>query len=162
METSVRRLTTCPAHLLFLISCSQWPFVKSTDYEIAQCVLSLGLRLLSPPWAPITSFNSLLMKPPLRTFFLQPERRIWYSFQTRGPPAKTVPSVHKLSFVGLKKASTLQRILVSRVCILLRVWDQSESVFRLRNVNIVGFLHLFYCATRFGPRTIFKYSLSIE
>jgi hypothetical protein len=30
-------------------------------------------------------------------------------------------------------------ILILGVCILLRVWDQGESVFRLRNFNIVGF-----------------------
>jgi hypothetical protein len=35
---------------------------------------------------------------------------------------------------------------------------QGESVFRLRDFNILGFLHLFYCATCFGPRTIFKYT----
>jgi hypothetical protein len=34
-------------------------------------------------------------------------------------------------------------ILILGVCILFRVWDQGESVFRLRNFNIVGSLYLF-------------------
>jgi hypothetical protein len=34
-------------------------------------------------------------------------------------------------------------ILILDVWILLRVWDQGESVFRLRKVNIVGFYDLF-------------------
>jgi hypothetical protein len=32
------------------------------------------------------------------------------------------------------------------------------SVFRLRNVNTVGFYYLFNCATCFGHTTIFKYT----
>jgi hypothetical protein len=36
--------------------------------------------------------------------------------------------------------------------------DQGEGVFRLRNVNIVGFYYLFNCATSFGHTTIFKYT----
>jgi hypothetical protein len=43
------------------------------------------------------------------------------------------------------------------VCILLCVWDQGEGIFRLRNVNIVGFYYLFKCATCFGHTTIFNY-----
>jgi hypothetical protein len=35
---------------------------------------------------------------------------------------------------------------------------QSESVFRLRNVNIVDLYHLLNCATFFGYMTIFKYT----
>jgi hypothetical protein len=33
--------------------------------------------------------------------------------------------------------------------------NQGESVFRLRNFSIVGFLLFIYCATCFGPKTIF-------
>jgi hypothetical protein len=35
------------------------------------------------------------------------------------------------------------------------VLGQGESVFRLRNFNIVGFYYLFNCATCFGYTTIF-------
>jgi hypothetical protein len=34
--------------------------------------------------------------------------------------------------------------LILGVCILLRVWDQGEGIFRLRNFNIVGFLLFIY------------------
>jgi hypothetical protein len=34
--------------------------------------------------------------------------------------------------------------------------DQDEGIFRLRNVNILGFYYLFNCATCFGHSTIFK------
>jgi hypothetical protein len=33
-----------------------------------------------------------------------------------------------------------------------------ESVFRLRNVNIIGFYYLFNCAKCFGHMAIFKYT----
>jgi hypothetical protein len=33
--------------------------------------------------------------------------------------------------------------LILGVCILLRVWDQGEGVFRLHVINIVGFHYLF-------------------
>jgi hypothetical protein len=36
--------------------------------------------------------------------------------------------------------------------------SQGESVFRLRNFNVVGFYYLFNCATCFGHMTIFKYT----
>jgi hypothetical protein len=36
-----------------------------------------------------------------------------------------------------------------------RETNQGESVFRLRNVNIVGFYSLFLCATCFDNSTIF-------
>jgi hypothetical protein len=49
-------------------------------------------------------------------------------------------------------------VLILGACILLRVWDQGESVFRLHNVNIVGFYYLFNCATCSGHTTIFKHT----
>jgi hypothetical protein len=49
-------------------------------------------------------------------------------------------------------------LLILGVNILLCVWDQGESVFRLRNFNIVGFLLFIYCATCFGTRTFFKHT----
>jgi hypothetical protein len=47
-----------------------------------------------------------------------------------------------------------EKMLILGVCILLHVWYQGESVFRLRNFNIVGFYYLFNCATCFGHTTI--------
>jgi hypothetical protein len=41
---------------------------------------------------------------------------------------------------------------------MLTLVSQGKSVFRLRNVNIVGFYYLFNCATYFGHTTIFKYT----
>jgi hypothetical protein len=38
--------------------------------------------------------------------------------------------------------------------------NQGESVFRLRNFNILEFYYLFNCATCFGHTTIFKYTFS--
>jgi hypothetical protein len=35
---------------------------------------------------------------------------------------------------------------------------QGKSVFRLHNVNIVGFYYLFNCAKCFGHTTIFRYT----
>jgi hypothetical protein len=40
-------------------------------------------------------------------------------------------------------------VLILGVCILLRVWDQGESVFRLHNFNIVGFYYSM-CAWRWS------------
>jgi hypothetical protein len=37
-------------------------------------------------------------------------------------------------------------------------WNQGESVFRLRKVNIVGFYYLFNCATCFGHTAIFMHT----
>jgi hypothetical protein len=53
---------------------------------------------------------------------------------------------------------TASIILILGVCILLRVLDQGESVFLLRNFNIVGFYYLFNCATCFGHTTIFMHT----
>jgi hypothetical protein len=39
-----------------------------------------------------------------------------------------------------------------------KIDDQGESVFRLRNFNIVGFYYLFNCATCFGHTTIFEHT----
>jgi hypothetical protein len=49
-------------------------------------------------------------------------------------------------------------ILILGISILLRVCEQGESVFRLRNVNVVGFYYLFNCATCFGNTTIFRHA----
>jgi hypothetical protein len=46
----------------------------------------------------------------------------------------------------------VHEILILGVCILLHVWDQGDSVFRLRNFNIVGFL--LFILLRFGLRII--------
>jgi hypothetical protein len=54
------------------------------------------------------------------------------------------------------KKRILSLTLILGVCILLRVRDQGESVFRLYNVNIVGLHYLFNCATCFGHTIIFR------
>jgi hypothetical protein len=57
-------------------------------------------------------------------------------------------------FRNVSRSDTYSRVLILGVCILLRVWDQGDSVFRLRNFNIVGFYYLFNCATCFGHTTM--------
>jgi hypothetical protein len=68
--------------------------------------------------------------------------------------------VPELTIVRNKHAIWMTQIivLILGVCILLRVWDRGESVFCLRNFNIVGFYYLFNCATYFGHTTILKYT----
>jgi hypothetical protein len=66
--------------------------------------------------------------------------------------------IHTILQLQNFKKNIVDRTLILGVCILLRVWDQGESVFRVHNFNIVGFYYLFNCATCFGHTTIFKYT----
>jgi hypothetical protein len=58
----------------------------------------------------------------------------------------------KSSFIGMSSQFRIWKL------IQYGFFTIKVSVFRLRNVNIVGFYYLFNCATCFGHTTIFKHT----